>query len=707
MPILLNEKLVALTHDELVPEWFTYEALKKSLYRSEQRFKQTGIRYGLQRVMRGGNGRQLLVDYDSLPRRIRERFKDPRIPAHPLEPFYKKDDEAVDFYTDYRYGDGLYLMDEVRNRYVTNASVLNAAIELKAARETERVSLYGPLRGVMRSLCNDVYTFNDLLLARHGVKHTLPENERRFAEKFNEYVRVGYPCLISAGLGNRNAGKTTDEALAVLNNIFAEPGYKPSYAEVARQFDAFLGGYIQVVNSNTGEEYDPAAFKALSKSTIYAYLKAWENRIATHSVRSADRQKYMGQYKPAFSFEQPKYAGSLLSIDDRQPPFKYGDNQRVWFYLAEDVASQAITCWVHGKTKEGLILEFYRQLVRNHHEWGLPLPAELECESSLNASYRNTFLKEGAMFQYVRIEANNARGKAIESQVIRQLRYQFEKPEAGWQGRPHARDESNQLSPVSDKAELSYEGIVGVALGAIERYNNSPHVREAGVSRWEYFLNNQNPDLKPTRYRSFIREVGYHTETSCNVGKIRFNNETYVLGIDGEIALADDLINLMKQVEGKEVDVYWLDANDGSMICAYVYLRGQDRLICEALPIPKPNKARAEQTDRDRELHLLFSKYVATVEGHGRRKRKELDPVVVIRTDKEPKNQPKTLFKISGNGASAARCQEADAATNGEAAYELVNGVEILPEAPDDDMMFDADFNTTETPFKRSILDRY
>ena len=86
----------------------------------------------------------------------------------------------------------------------------------------------------------------------------------------------------------------------------------------------------------------------------------------------------------------------------------------MWFYLGIDLGSEAITTWVYGTSKEGIILDFYRQMVRNYAEWGLPLPDEIECESNLNAAYREGFLKSGNMFQNVRIEANSARSKRCE-----------------------------------------------------------------------------------------------------------------------------------------------------------------------------------------------------------------------------------------------------------------------------------------------------
>lgn len=65
-------------------------------------------------------------------------------------------------------------------------------------------------------------------------------------------------------------------------------------------------------------------------------------------------------------------------------------------------------------------------MLRNYTEWGLNIPYELEAESSLNSSFTNTFLQNGYMFENVRIESNNARGKRIE-RYYKSLRYDVEK----------------------------------------------------------------------------------------------------------------------------------------------------------------------------------------------------------------------------------------------------------------------------------------
>ena len=676
MPHYFKDMLVV-TVDELAP-FYSYTTLAQKLYRAEKRG------YGMKRVMLGGNERQLLVDFDTLPNNIKNSIGDPRQTGHPLEQFYRTDKETIDFYSTHKFDDGTYIKDEIQAKYITNASVLRAVNLLKQAREQERLNKNGSLVGIMRTLSDDANSFNKVLLQKYDIEHNLPENYRRFTDTFRRFLTEGYPSLIHGNHKNDNAAVATDETVLLLNNIFSEPVYKPTVAEVTRQYEGFLNGYIEVsrFDHKTGEvigQYDPAEFKKLSESTIRNYLSSWENRIATHDVRSGDRQKYMSKFKPYHSLEQPKYAGSIISVDDRQPPFEYSKGNRMWFYNAIDLGSEAFTCWVYGKTKEGIILDFYRQLVRNYHEWGLNLPAEIECESSLNSSFKNTFLKEGSMFQYVRIEANNARGKRIEA-YYKPLRYGLEKKREGWLARPFAISESNQAggSPVP---AIPYQEIKDGCLMDIQTWNNMPHSVHKDKTRWEVFVENQNPNLKPVNYKIFLKNLGYKTSTSCNLGIIRFNNAEWLLGDNDEIYLGSKLIDLMVQVEGQDVDIYWLDDNDGKVIKALVYIG--DQLICEALPKPTYNRARIEQTDNDLDNREVMSKYVASIEGYRNQKVKTLDRVMLV------DDKPVTL-----NGKFKIRELANDTVKNDS------NG-EILPE-PDE-----WDLNPIETTNKTLLKDRF
>lgn len=613
------------TQDELVPKFYTEDSLRQSIVRFSNK------PYGIKKVQSGGNGRKMLIAFDSLDKHIQDAIGDPRKLHHIMEMFYSVDSEAVRFFTSAIEGIG-YLKLVQQEEYITNASVLKAALLLKSARENERRTKGGSMKGILPSICADITSFNNVLEKRHNVKHTLPSSERWLKDALKAFAKpynngFNYPSLISGKLRNTNAQKVTDEVVNLLNNMFAGTMKKPTRTEVAKQFDAFLGGYLSVVKDDqTGEMYDPSDFKKLSESTIINYLGKWDEKIGTYAKRSGDRQKLMGLFKPYHSLERPKFAGSIISVDDRQPPFAYAPGQRAWFYNAIDLASGAFTCWVYGKTKEGLILDFYRQIVRNYTQWGICLPAEIEAEASLNSNYTQTFLRPGALFDHVRIEANNARGKRIEA-YYRQLRYTYEKDREGWLARPHALSESNQKGADATPI-IPYNTIIQNSLRDIENWNNAPHAVEKHITCWEYFIQNQHPALKPTNWKAILPYLGYKETTSVNAGIIKLQHKEFLLGDEGQVYVGEKLINLMKQVEGREVTAYWLDGNEGEVLKVVLFLG--DVCVCEAIPKPTYSRATIERTPEAEHARELMSSYVATIEGFMRLKKSLIDPVIII-----------------------------------------------------------------------------
>lgn len=633
MPHIWNDILVV-TEAEIVPHWYpTYEALKKAIQRHRD------VPYGIKKVRSGGNGRQMLINYDSLKTEIKNALGDPRKISHIMENYYHVDAAAVKFYQTYQFEDGGYLTPEHQEEYIINASVLIACNRLNEARIRERRNKGMHLKGIMNILCRDAASFNKILHTKHGVKHSLPESEKRFKELFNDFLKpqkelpYNFATLISGKLRNQNSRKVDNSIIDLLNELFAGQSHKPTPTDVARVYDAFLRGYTEPINHDTGEIYNPADFKPLSKSTITTYLNMWAQRIGNHSKRSGDRQQLKGKYIPYHSLKKTMFAGSIISVDDRQPPFEYAPGERVWFYLALDLGSMAYTCWVWGKSKQGIIIEFYRQLVRNHAQWGIGLPLEIEAESSLNSSFVNTFLMPGAMFNNVRIEANNARGKRIEREN-RTMRYEKEKEHEGWIARPFAKNEANQKGP-EEKKILPYNEIVELAKRNIYEHNNSPHPVHTDKTRWEVFTEMQHPEVQPINWRGILPHLGYATDSSVNAGIIRLQGGEYLLGDNGEIYTGERLINLMKRVEGETVKIYWLDDDNGKVLKALVYVG--DTLVCEALPKPVYARATAERTPEDEAARTTMSAYAATIQGYMNRKRNSIKGVTVI------DNRPKTL----------------------------------------------------------------
>jgi hypothetical protein len=642
MPQYLGDTLVV-SENELVPKfWSSYSSLERRLRTDTQRG------YGIQRAQRGGGlDTTLLIKFDTLPKRTQEAIGDPRKDKHPLEQFYKVEKEIVDYYNDYQYPDGSYLIPETVEQLIINASVLRAIVRLEAAREGERIAKGGSLRGIANTLYIDAHAFNaELAKEKYGrVQHNLNTHLRRFKQQLNAFKEDKYYTLIKdpEGKTKNNALKRDDRVNKLLNDLFAGRSHKPNATEVAREYEAFLAGYIDVIHNDTGEVYNSAEYKAIGNRTITNYLSKWENEIGNKAKRSGDRQKFMQEFIPYHDLEQPHFAGSMISIDDRQPPFWYDKQKRMWWYLAIDLASECVTAWAYGKTKEEMILNFYRNLVSNYHAWNLPLPDALECESSLNSSFKDTFLQPGTMFQHVQIHPNSARSKRIE-RYFRTLRYEIEKEQEGWIARPFALSEANQAGPEPTKI-IPYQTLVAKGFANIQTWNNMPNKQDASVSRFDYFMTRQHPDLKPTNYKSFIKHLGEKTKTSCHAGIMKLQGKRWLLGDAGEIYTGENLIRLLKVVEGKEVDIYWLSDAAGNVYKALVCDQKDGRFICEALPKPQGSRAPIEETANHKQATEIFHRYQATVTSFMKLTKNAIDKLTII------DNRQKTIstsFTIPG-----------------------------------------------------------
>lgn len=616
MPLQFNNAMCV-----TVDEWKS-AGLSYTMYENDKK------RGYLRVVRRGSNSNPALIELDSIAKpdrkaKIIEMYGDPRVSETKslLVDRIRQDAKAVEFFSNFFLPDGRTLSDQYIHQYSSNAMVLNALGEIWKESVNARKRLG---RGSNTKFWEKAAIAVERLKKDTG--HKLPSNARRLHRVYKEYDELGYLSLVSKKFGNDNSRKVDDASISLLNNMFATQAFKPNYADIQRQYDGFLSGYVTVINNATGELYNPQEFSKLSPSTISNYLSDWDNAIGNEHKRSGDRQKYMAKFKPYHSLEIPSYAGSIISIDDRNPPFEYAKGKRMWFYNGIDLASEAFTVFVWGKTKEGIIMEFYRQMVRNYHDWGFNIPYELECESSLNASFKESFLKEGNMFQKVRIEANNARGKRIE-QYFRPLRYQHEKKHLNWLARPFAKAEANQAGSAS-RDYIQYDDLVLQGLGDLQTWNNMPHSVHKNKTRWEILCENQNPNLPPTNYRGIIPYIGYKTQTSCNVGSVNLQRKDFLLGQNGSISTGDELIGLMTQIEGQKIDVYWLDTNDKQVLKAYAYI--DDRMICELIAKPKYNRATIERTPEDNRKREIMSAYVASIEKYRKLQSHKIDKVTVI-----------------------------------------------------------------------------
>ena len=209
MPRIVNN-IICVSYSELVDS----EIMTKDNYdkmRSRGRLKS---------IVRGGNGREAMIEFSSLPIDIKnsvvEMFGDPT-KSYARDVFamaVKTDYKARKYYSDYVLADGRFLPFEVQEQYGRNVDVMNVLIRFNNKSSAFQRALGGSARGLWNSLAN---TCNELSIE---LNHDLPRNPKRLRAKVRDYQRDGYVSLISGKFLNKNSAKVVDiEQLSTIREL--------------------------------------------------------------------------------------------------------------------------------------------------------------------------------------------------------------------------------------------------------------------------------------------------------------------------------------------------------------------------------------------------------------------------------------------------------------------------------------------------------
>lgn len=598
---------------------------------SEANYKMMVHRKKIKRIRRACKGTPALIAFDSLPLEYREKLiklngGDPaKTVKHQM--FCNEivlDMDAVAFFENYRPA-GEKIDDNRQRQHANEASILNAiAKRLKA--HLKRQSSGSKIGEFWRNACNVL----------PGIKsewpHKLPTTEKNLRKKFDRYMEDGYRSLVNGNYGNQHTRKVNEHLEELLKFIYTQ-SWKPNYMEVHQDYMAFVSGVKILVNQETGEVYSPRDYEPISVSTVRAYMNKWSNAVGTQKKRSNSRIGYNAKHR-AYASLKVDYAGALLSMDDRDMPFKLqGTNKRVVGYFTADACSTAIIGWAfarpkmrdddpHGKGMN-LIMDCFRNTFEQLDYYGVNMPAEVEVENHLMSTLKDTTLKDGNLFQFVRFAAaENPQEKSIEG-FFRILRYKYDRKRKGFLARPFARSEANQGRPESEeKVEYSFEQICEMVIENIIEYNNDLHPNQKkfpGKSRIEVFMEHQHPQLLPIDWRKVARWVGFSTKTSVNRGEVRANNQKFLLP-------SPELMD--KTGIGSECMAYWFNHNEGEENTIYLYRN--DKFICEMTTKPTYHKARIEQTDEDREAIARMQGFAKKIDNQAKKVVKGLEKVVFM-----------------------------------------------------------------------------
>ncbi len=568
----------------------------------------------------GGLGRYALVAVDSLPSSYREEV-DRKYPGGDemrlrnwVLSNYETDPMAMVFFHSKDQA-GYDLGADKIKEYATNASVLNTCIRLyERARDSQRL-FGGKYNWEMMAAVIETL--------RTELGHTLPASTLRFRKKVGEYKREGYACLVSGKFGNQSARKVDHKTERLILSIAVQPN-QPYNTSVWEMYNSFVCGELDVWDPDTGELFNPDDFTdkdgeplALSETTVNNYLNKPKNRLLiAHHLQSYTT--FMHEQMPHMHRHAPEFSFSKVSFDDRDLPRKLKDTKsRPKAYYAYDVASQCVVGYAYNRNKNvDLVTDCFRSMFRliDRNGWGCP--AQVEVENHLMSQWRESFLKAGVMFPFVRFCApqnsqekyaepmNGAKKKSVEHKNHLAI------------GRFYAKDRHNRVEAkkvfderndtYEDRQYYSWDELIADDLRDIEEFNHSPHPNQKkypGMTRWEVLENNMNPMLRPLDKSVLARYIGEHVRTS-----IRRNSYCRVAYTDWWLSSTEVMEKLAPN--NWEVDAYYLPAVDGTITDVYIYQN--DILVDKLENVGTFNTADAEQTDADKDIFVAQRKKIAS-----------------------------------------------------------------------------------------------
>lgn len=571
-----------------------------------------------------GLGCYALVAVDSLPESYREKVEElfPGGDKVRLAGWVRSNYEVDPMANAFFYSKeqvGFELPPEKIREYVTNASVLNCCIRLYERASTSQKLMGGKYNWEMMAAAIESL--------RDQFGHTLPASTLRFRKKVAEYKREGYACLISGKFGNQSARKVDHKTERLILGIAILPN-KPYNSSVWEMYNSFVCGELEVYDPETGELFNPDDFTdkngeplVLSEATISNYLNKPKNRVLIeHALMSFTT--FMHEQMPHVHRHAPEFSFSKISFDDRDLPRKLKDTKiRPKVYYAYDVTSQCVVGFSYNRNKNvDLVVDCFRSMFRLIERRGWGCPAQVEVENHLMSQWKDSFLKAGVLFPFVRFCApmnsqekyaeplNGAKKRSIEHKNHLGIGRFYAKNRAYRTESKKVFDALNDT--YEDKQYYSWDELISDDMRDVLEFNNSPHPNQKkypGMTRWEVLEANMNPTLQPIDKSVLARFIGEHVKTS-----IRRNSYCRVAYTDWWLSGTEVIEKLAPN--NWEVDAYYLTTEEGEITDVYIYQN--DMLVDKLQNVGTFNTAEAERTDEDRAIFVEQQKKIAGFNGY-------------------------------------------------------------------------------------------
>lgn len=355
-----------------------------------------------------GKGNYALIEVATIPQRFQDKIKDKYGDLKPhylrdwLGSHYKLDDMARAFYTGFRFDNGKPLPPEHIMEYTINASALQSTLAVMQETNIMRKSMQG-------KNINWGEMAGAIGFYRAEFGHTLPSSAPRFQKKVEEFRSQGYDSLISKKFRNQNTRKVNYRIEQLLISLAALSSM-PWNTCVGEMYNQFVTGELQVFDPETGEIFNPDDFLdkkgnpvVLSQSTINYYLTKPKNQVLIDKYHM-DWSTFMHEQRPHMHRHAGEFSFSKISFDDRDLPRKLKDTkQRPKAYYAYDVTSGCVIGTAYNRNKTiDLVVDMFRDMFRLIDRKGWSCPAQVEVENHLMSQWKDSFLKAGVIFPFVR-----------------------------------------------------------------------------------------------------------------------------------------------------------------------------------------------------------------------------------------------------------------------------------------------------------------
>lgn len=230
---------------------------------TESNYKQLVLRKKVKVLQRACLGTPALADFSSFPERFRRVmenvFGDPRAErsTNALAEFLGQDTKAIEFYSSYEVDDNRYLPAETIKEYYANACVLNAIHLLLNSRRSLQKMCGGTVKAYWPTIAKNVMD-----LDREQYPHSLPLNDRRLKDRYNQYQKGGYEVLIHRNFCNKNSAKVAEDAQqALMIELLANPN--------------------NLDNAQVASLYNSVALNMKWKEMTAAGVAVWRKKYAT------------------------------------------------------------------------------------------------------------------------------------------------------------------------------------------------------------------------------------------------------------------------------------------------------------------------------------------------------------------------------------------------------------------------------------------